>query len=161
MGSQGQELSGFAGREVHRFSSIAEAARTTDSVVLGTVEQTSPGRADGPPGQEIYFTNTYIRVDEEWLGSGVNQGDVIVVETLQEQAFAREWRSQGTQVLLALTKHEVSSQILYAPTNTQIVFLVEGTDLIAAQDDDFALFVASLPLGEVRERVQRAREGRG
>ena len=152
----------FAGREVHRFSSIIDVARTSDTVILGSVEETSPGRADGPPGQEIYFRNTYVRVEEVWLGSALTSGDRIVVETLDLQGFSRDWRVPRASVVLALSgvspvgTGEATTPLLYRPTNTQFVFITDGKELFATQDDDFARFVATLPLGQVRERVQKA-----
>lgn len=146
----------FAGREVHDFQSIGEVVRTIDAIVLGTVETIEADRPDGPPGEEIYYTVASVRVNEVWRGrDGPSVDDVIFVETLKAQPYALDWHQPGARVLLALTETDGEGLTRYNPTSTQFVFVVEGEQLKATQNDPFAVSVAQMSLSELRERVKR------
>lgn len=146
---------GFAGREVHQFSSIRDVVRTADFVVLGTVSDVRPGRQEGPPGEEIYFTDAAVDVEEVWHGRGdVAPGDTIVVETLREEGYAVDWHEAGTRVILALSNGPAAAEGRYFTTNTQFSLIVQGEDVIRTQDDPFANKVDSMSRSEVKERVR-------
>jgi len=146
----------FDSREVHNFREIAAVVRTADAVVLGTVESLEADRPDGPPGEETYYSVATVRVDEVWAGrNSPSAGDIIVVETLRAQPYALDWHQPGTKVLLALTETDGEGPVRYNPTSSQVAWVVQDEDLLATQDDPFAVQVAEMTLSEVRARVKK------
>lgn len=146
---------GFSARERFYFESLRDAVRATDLLVLGTVEEVRPGPPDGPPGEEVYYTEALVRVNELWHGKGVNKGDVLPVETLETQTYSLDWHTAGATVLLALSQGDDPARGLYYPTNSQFVFVVDGQNLSATQTDRFAELVARMTLEEVKDKVQK------
>lgn len=145
----------FAGSEIHHFSDLSEMVRTVDLVVVGSVRTTGPGRVVGPPGEEVQYREMTVDVAESWRGSPPDP--TLIVETLDSQPYGFEWRVPGEEVLVFLTKGDPRPDggNYYFPTNSQSVFLVDGEDLRATNNDPFHAHLAEFSKSELRDRVRR------
>ena len=137
-------------REVYTFSSLDTMLATADAVAVVTVLESGAGRTVGDPGAELTFTEVRVAIDEVLMGR-------LGPEVTLEIDSPADWTKPGEQSLIILhQKEDAASDVYYRPLNSQSVFRLNDSSLVAATSDPFAVGVADLGLTGLRLEIARA-----
>jgi hypothetical protein len=137
--------------EVFHFTGLQRMTIASNAVVTGTITEVRQGRSLGEGSGAIEMLDLLVEVEETLVGVS---SDVVVVETDPAQAWAREWRTEGSRVLLFLDRSDDDTQGRYHPINSQAVYRLNGGDLQAASEDPVAAQIARGSIEELRSELR-------